>query len=93
MKARSIHSHTVGAGERTLKPEGVALYRELERTYPKLRDLAAATSTAQTNQMVGYAYGFARAMLAERNLPEARKKLEWMERELARVQPASGEAP
>lgn len=67
---------------------------EVEVVFGSLRDLAAGHGTARLNQMVGYAYGYAEAMLKAGDLPEARKKLDWLKTELiAQSKRVGGGAP
>jgi hypothetical protein len=74
--------------------EAATIRAELDAVFPPLRDLAAELGEPLLNRSVGYAYGYAEAMLAEGNLPAARAKLDWIKTELIRAsQPSRATRP
>jgi hypothetical protein len=80
------------AGTEQESGEAATIRAELDVVFPELRDLAAELGGHLLNLTVGYAYGYAEAMLKEGNLPAAREKLDWLKNELIAQSHAAQEA-
>lgn len=53
-------------------------HEQLDVWFPFLRDRAEEKGTAQLNRMVGFSYGYAKAMLETGNEGLAQKKVDWL---------------